>query len=83
VANFCPSLTNLGVTVVGMWFDQSFSKGFQLGYPSTPNIATKLAEGIPSLKNLRPIPGTKLPSAPSGVVLVISGDDALEILTYP
>lgn len=41
-----------------IWFWNSCLKKFHSpGYPLTEYIATKLAESIPSLKNLRPIPG--------------------------
>jgi hypothetical protein len=36
------------------------AKKFQLGWPLTPYIATKFAEGIPSLNNFKPNPGVKL-----------------------
>lgn len=49
-----------------MWVEKSFEKKFQsLSYPFTEFMDTKLAESIPFLKNLSPIPGVRgwLPSA--------------------
>jgi len=51
---------------LGMWLEKSFLKKFQLSYPSTPNMATKLAESMPSRKNLSPIPGVVLSFLASG-----------------
>ena len=41
----------------GMWFDQLFAKKFHVSWPSTENIATKLAESTPLLRNFNPNPG--------------------------
>jgi hypothetical protein len=61
-----------------IWFWNSCAKKFHSpGCPLTEYIATKLAESIPSLKNLRPIPG------PSGALVPNSGLAADESLTIP
>jgi len=49
----------------------------------TPYIATKFAEGIPSLNNFKPNPGVKLSNAPYADFLVISGSLAQENLMNP
>ena len=59
-----------------MWLEKSFLKKFHDSCPSTEYMATRLAESIPSLKNLRPIPGAVLS-------LLVSGSNAKESLgTY-
>jgi hypothetical protein len=40
--------------------EKSFLKKFHESWPSTEYIATRLAESIPSLKNLSPRPGARL-----------------------
>ncbi len=45
------------VVTVGIWFVKSFLKKLNESWPSTEYIATRDAESIPSLKNLRPKPG--------------------------
>ena len=56
-----------------MWLEKSFLKKFHDSCPSTEYMATRLAESIPSLKNLRPIPGAVLS-------LLVSGSNAKESL---
>lgn len=47
----------------GIVVSKLLAKKFQSpGYPSSRNIDTRLAESMPSLKNLRPIPGPNLVS---------------------
>ncbi len=62
VANFLAIAiaTNAYTSAIGMNVVKSLAKMFQLFWPSTLNIATKLADGTPFLKNLRPKPGAKL-----------------------
>jgi len=50
------------------WFVKSLPKKFQVSTPFTPNIATKLAEGFPSIKNFSAIPGVKLLKASDALV---------------
>jgi hypothetical protein len=53
-------VANFEASGVGIWFTKSFEKKFQSsGYPSTLNIATKLEESMPSLRNFKPIPGAR------------------------
>ena len=56
-----------------MWLEKSFLKKFHDSCPSTEYMATRFAESIPSLKNLRPIPGAVLS-------LLVSGSNAKESL---
>ena len=58
-----------------MWLEKSFLKKFHDSCPSTEYMATRLAESIPSLKNLRPIPGAVLS-------LLVSGSNAKESLGW-
>jgi hypothetical protein len=46
-----------------IWLENLLAKKFQLGYPLTEYIATRLADGTLSLKNFKPSPGAKLSSA--------------------
>ena len=66
-----------------MWLENELAKKFQLGWPLTPYIATKFAEGIPSLNNFKPNPGVKLSNAPYAVFFDISGSLAQENLIKP
>jgi hypothetical protein len=43
-----------------MWLEKSLPKKFQVSTPLTPYMATKLADGFPSIKNFNPNPGAKL-----------------------
>ena len=49
-----------------MWLEKSFLKKFQDSCPSTEDMATRLAESTPSLRNLRPIPGAVFSFSVSG-----------------
>ena len=51
---------------LGIWLEKSFLKKFHDSCPPTANIATRFAESIPSLKNLRPMPGEVLTVPVSG-----------------
>jgi len=68
-----------------MWLEAGkfSSKKFHEGYPLTPHIATKFEDDTPSLNTFKPNPGVKLSLAPSGVVLVLSGDLARDNLKRP
>lgn len=70
-----------------MWLEKSLAKKFHDGIPLTPNIATKLADGTPSLNIFNPNPGVKLSMASAAVVLVWSGylatDNLMRALSAP
>ena len=59
-----------------MWVVKSFRKKFQESCPLTENMATRLAESIPSLRNFNPMPG----AVPG---LGGAGSLAWESLAYP
>lgn len=72
VANFLATAFNVNPSASGINVEKLFAKKFQLFYPFTEYIATKFADGVPSLKNLRPNPGAKLSYAPSALDLDVS-----------
>lgn len=76
--NFSATAVSAAPEAAGIWLLKSFEKKFQSsGYPLTENIATKFAESIPSLRNLRPIPGA------SGCFPSAVGYAAADNLTIP
>jgi len=60
VENLVATAVNAAPDAPGMWLEKSLPKKFQVSTPLTPNIATKLALGFPSIKNFNPNPGVKL-----------------------
>lgn len=58
---------------LGIWLERFLPKKFQLSYPSVEYMATVLAEGILSLKNLILMLGAKFSSASWAVDLDVSG----------
>ena len=72
VANFISrGLSDIDVGS-GIWFDQLLAKKFHVSWPSTENMATKLAESTLLLKNLRPKPGMMFLYSESGGAAVES-----------
>jgi len=58
--NFFPSAF-VAILIDGpMWVVKSSAKKLKSGDPSTLNMATRLAESIPFLKNFKPKPGAIL-----------------------
>lgn len=83
VLNLASTSLSTGPYALFIFVVKLFAKKFQLFYPFTEYIATKLAEGIPSLKNLSPNPGAKLSTAPSAVDFEGTGFFASDNLIKP
>lgn len=67
---------DLSASIIGTWLVKSCSKKLNDSYPYNEYIAIKLADLIPSLKNLRAIPGATFGTEASGAA-------AAEILIKP
>jgi len=83
VANLAAKSSREADVAGPMWLEKSLAKKFHDGWPLTLYIETRLADYIPSLRNLRPIPGMKLASPPSGVVFLVLGCAAADNLRIP
>ena len=76
VENFHAPVSQTIPSGAEIWLKNSFEKKFQSpGYPAVLFMETKLAESIPSLRNLTAIPGIK--------GLVAEGAAAEDNLTSP